>query len=657
MSSVVERPLSSIPAWAGSNAPRAPDESEPSAHAHARHYRPDIDGLRALAVVPVVLFHAHIDALSGGFVGVDVFFVISGYLICSLIGAELTKGNFSILRFYERRCRRILPALLAMFAMTAVLGVAVLMPPDLSSLGASLLTSLLFTSNIYFWKTSGYFDGAAESKPLLHTWSLSVEEQFYLFVPYILMATAAFYGKRYVRVLVPLAVASFALSQWAVERAPSAAFFMLPTRFWEMALGGIIGLGVTSAPQRRWLREAIAALGLGCILFAVVTYSEFTPFPGLAAVLPCGGAALIIYAGTGGVRSVVGSLLTRRPCLFVGQISYSLYLWHWPLLVLYRYQLGRALTLGQVAGALALAGVVSALSWRFIERPFRVGASSLTTRAVFRGAAWGALAAALFGGAALATDGLPERFPGYASVNISAEAQFDTAGRGECFLLDGKTVADWGGDTCYVTRGKGPTVVLWGDSFAAHYVPGIQQLASRARVDILQYTMSACPAVFAFDSLANPPCQAFNQNVRAVLREYGARAVIVSARWDYALRRQVTPEQIGATLSELRDQGVEVHFIGQSPLFGNDVQVLFAQAGGTTQRPEGSGYVTFDTNLNHVLASVAPARVAFIDPLEQLCRLPECLYRRDGKFIFFDDGHLTTYGSGLSVDRYFPFVD
>ncbi len=649
--------MSSIPAWVGSNAPNAPAERAPAARAHSARYRPDIDGLRALAVVPVVLFHGHIDALSGGFVGVDVFFVISGYLICSLIGAELARGDFSILRFYERRCRRILPALFAMFAVTAALGLGVLMPPDLSSLGASLLASLLFMSNVYFWKTSGYFDGAAESKPLLHTWSLSVEEQFYLFVPYILLATAAFYGKRYVRVLVPLALASFALSLWAVERAPSAAFYMLPTRFWEVALGGIIGLGVRAAPARRWLRESVAAVGFACVVVAVVTYSELTPFPGLTALLPCAGAGLIIYAGTGGARSLVAGLLTLRPCLYVGKISYSLYLWHWPLLVLYRYHLGRALSVGEALSVVALAGVVAALSFHFVEQPFRVGAAALSPRAVFRGATWGALAAAVFGGAALATDGLPERFPGYAAINISAEAEFDTAGGGQCFLHDGKTAADWGGNACYVTRGQGPTVLLWGDSFAAHYVPGLEQHASRVRADVLQYTMSACPPVLAFDSLANPPCHAFNQNVRAVIRAHDVKAVVVSGRWDYALRRQIKPEQIGATMRELRDLGVEVHFIGQSPLFGNDVQILFAQSGGTAERAGGSGSITFDLDLNRRLAAAAPQAITFLDPLEGACRLPHCPYRSNGKFLFFDDGHLTAYGSQLAVARYFPFVD
>jgi peptidoglycan/LPS O-acetylase OafA/YrhL len=623
--------------------------------ATATRYRPDVDGLRALAVVPVVLFHGDISALEGGFVGVDIFFVISGFLICSLIGAELARGDFSIVRFYERRCRRILPALFAMFAVTTAIGMVVLMPPDMASFGASLLSSLLFVSNMYFWKTSGYFDGAAEFKPLLHTWSLSVEEQFYLVMPYVLMASSAFLRKRYLVVLVPLALMSFVVSIWAVPRTPSAAFYVLPTRFWEILLGGVIGLGVSTGPARRWLREALAGLGLLAIVGAVVSYSEFTPFPGLAALLPCGGAALIIYAGVGGA-STVGRLLGLRPVVFVGKISYSLYLWHWPLLALYRYDVGRGLGVWESVIIMAASVVLAAASWRFIEQPFRHHHEAMT-RTTFRAAAWSAAAAATFGGTALATGGIPSRFPDFALIHVPGESEWDTGQSGRCFLLDGKTAADWGGDGCFVSRGRGPTVLLWGDSFAAHFVPGLARQPSRLHADVLQYTMSACPPVFDFESLATPPCQVFNERVVDVIRDYDVHGVIVSGRWDYALRRNVTPEQIGATFARLRALGVEVYAIGQSPLFGNQVQTLFAQSSGAADRREAWGEVSFDADLNRRLASVVPAGVSFIDPLDGWCELPACPYRRDGEFIHSDDGHLSIFGSMTAVARYFPFVD
>jgi peptidoglycan/LPS O-acetylase OafA/YrhL len=622
---------------------------------HTR-YRADIDGLRALAVIPVVLFHGHVPALRGGFVGVDVFFIISGFLICSVIGHELRNGSFSILRFYERRCRRILPALFAMFVATSLLALVVLMPPDLASFGRSLLSSVLFGSNIFFWKTSGYFDGMAEFKPLLHTWSLSVEEQFYLIVPYVLMATAVWFRRRYVLVLLPLALGSFALSIWAVSHAPSAAFYMLPTRFWELMLGGLVGLGASTGPERRWLREGLAALGLAAIVLAIVSYTDMTPFPGLTALLPCAGAALIIYAGIGG-SSAVGRLLSLRPCVFVGKISYSLYLWHWPLFSLYRYQVGRELSALESATIIALSFVLSVLSWRYVEQPFRQPERVLGRRVIFRGAALGALGTAMFAGTAMATGGLPARVPGFRIVDVPGEAEYDAGGEGDCFLGDPQTAADWGGERCFITRGQGPTVLLWGDSFAAHYVPGIKRQAARVRADILQYNLSACPPVFGFDSMSNPPCRDFNERVFDVIERYGVRGVIVSGRWDYALRRHVTPEQVGSTMERLRDAGVEVYVLGQSPLFGNQVQTLFAQAGGTSEQPTAWGQVTFAPDLNARLQAAMPSGVTFIDPLASMCELPACQYRRDGEFLLWDEGHLSAYGSSLGVDTYFPYLD
>jgi peptidoglycan/LPS O-acetylase OafA/YrhL len=618
-------------------------------------YRPDVDGLRALAVVPVVLFHGHVTAFEGGFVGVDVFFVISGFLICSLIGSELEEGRFSIVRFYERRCRRILPALLVMFAVTSALAMAVLMPPDMASLGASMLASLAFASNMYFWKTSGYFDGAAELKPLLHTWSLSVEEQFYLVTPYVLMAIAVFFRKRYLAVLTPLALASFAVSIWAVPHAPSAAFYVLPTRFWEILLGGLCGLGFSAGPRARWVREGLAGLGLIGIVSAVVSYTEFTPFPGLAALLPCGGAALIIYAGSAG-PSAVGRLLSLPQVVFIGKISYSLYLWHWPLLALYRYEVGRELAPLESVVIILISVGLAVVSYFYVEQPFR-HPEAMPARVIFRASAWALCAAASFGAIVLLSGGLPSRFPGFAPVFVPGEAEYDTAKNGRCFLLDGKTADDWGGDECFVTRGRGPTVVLWGDSFAAHYVPGLSRHAARLRADVLQYNMSACPPVFGFESMSNPPCRAFNERVIDVVREYGARGVIVSGRWDYALRRHVTPEQIGASFARLQALGVEVIVIGQSPLFGNQVQTLFAQTDNAAQRSEAWGEVSFDADLNQRIASAVPDGVAFIDPLDRWCELPSCPYRRDGEFIHCDDGHLSVFGSSSAVASYFPFID
>jgi len=619
-------------------------------------YRPDIDGLRAIAVLPVVLYHANLAGLSGGFVGVDVFFVISGFLICSLIAKELERGDFSVLRFYERRCRRILPALFAMFAVTSLLAALVLMPPDLAGFGRSLLSSIAFVSNVYFWKVSGYFDGQAEFKPLLHTWSLSVEEQFYLVVPYLLMGICVYFRKRYLLFLVPIAIVSLVLSDWAVSRAPSAAFYLLPSRFWEILLGGLLAVSGAAGPARRPVREAVALIGLFGVLFASFFYSDETRFPGYTALLPCLGAALIIYAGNAG-ESLVGRLLSSSPLTFIGKISYSLYLWHWPLFALYRYRVARELTPLEAALIVALSFALAVASWHFVERPFRQAQGGFQRRVVFLGAGGGALAVATFAGTAMATNGLPSRVPGFELVAAPGESEYDAGGQDTCFLDTNQTFADWGGDRCYVTRGRGPKVLLWGDSFAAHYVPGLKHQAEHLQADILQYNLSACPPVFSFDSLSNPPCQAFNDHVVDVIRDYQIESVIVVSRWDYAFKRHVQPADIQATLTKLKSLGVDVQVIGQSPLFGNEVQTLFAQSGGASTQAEGWGSVTFDAGLNRKLAAAMPPGVTFIDPLARLCRLPSCPYREEGTFMMWDEGHYSLYGSKLAVATYFPYFE
>jgi peptidoglycan/LPS O-acetylase OafA/YrhL len=617
-------------------------------------YRSDIDGLRAVAVAPVVLFHAHIWGVSGGFVGVDVFFVISGFLISKVIVSELARGEFSIVRFYERRCRRILPALFAMFLVTSIIGGVVLMPPDTTAFGSSLLSSLLFVSNMYFWKDSGYFDGSAEFKPLLHTWSLSVEEQFYLFVPYLLIAISVFFRKRYFALLAPLALISFGLSIWAVSHAPNAAFYMLPTRFWELLLGGLLAVAASTGPATRWSRDVLAGLGLVLILGAVALYSDETPFPGATALAPCVGAALIIYAGMGGT-SYVSSLLSTRPFTFLGKISYSLYLWHWPLFALYRYRVARELTGVESAALVLVALVLATASFQFVEKPFRVPERPLGRRAIFRGAAWGAIATAAIAGTAVATEGLPFRFPRFQMVQALGQSHYDAGKHDDCFLADPQTYEDWGGEGCFVTRHRGPNVLLWGDSFAAHYVPGIKAHAEQMRADILEYTLSACPPVLGFDTLSVHACRAFNDHVLKVVEQYDIKGVIVSGRWDYAFKRHVEPDQINASLSRLRALGVAVFVIGQSPMFGNHVQTLFAQAGGTGDQPEGWGHVVFGSDINGKLASAVPSGIRFIDPLELMCTLPTCPYRHEGTFMMWDQGHFSEYGSALAVETYFPY--
>ena len=319
-------------------------------------YRPDIDGLRAVAVVPVVLYHAGVPALTGGFVGVDVFFVISGYLITGIVAAGIAAGSFSIVEFYERRARRILPALFVVLAASVAAGWWLLLPEPLERFAKSLLAATLFGSNFWFLDSArDYFAPGSDFAPLLHTWSLAVEEQFYLFFPPLLWAVARWRRGREVRLVAWLSLASFLGAVVVVAVDPPLAFYLAPLRIWELGLGALLALRPVPRLAARWQREGLGALGLAGIAVAVFGYDDLTPFPGFAALAPCLGALAIIAVGSGG--SVVNRALAIRPVVFVGLISYSLYLWHWPILAFLRVRLGEVELPSGVAAVAVLASL------------------------------------------------------------------------------------------------------------------------------------------------------------------------------------------------------------------------------------------------------------------------------------------------------------
>ena len=380
----------------------------------ALRYRPDVDGLRAIAVSLTILFH--LDAagrVPGGFVGVDVFFVISGFLITGLLLRALETGTFSLLAFYERRVRRIVPALAALVALVLVAGWVLLLPGDYRQMGRSALWALGASSNLFFLDNTGYFDAAATSMPLLHTWSLGVEEQFYFVWPLLLLLLwKASRGRAYAIALglLGVVVASFVANVRTIEVAPKDAFFLLKTRAWELGAGGLLALSPALGRGRAlaWLAEALPVAGLALIARAATTLSHEQPYPGWDALMPVLGAALIVYRS--GRDTLAGRLLAVRPLVFVGRISYSLYLVNWPLIVFWRlYTNGSKLT---PTASATLAGVSVALawaSWRWVEQPFRRPA--LPRRAVFTRAAVVAGSVALAAWAVVATDGVVSRIP------------------------------------------------------------------------------------------------------------------------------------------------------------------------------------------------------------------------------------------------------
>lgn len=371
-------------------------------------YRPEIDGLRAIAVMAVLLYHAGVPGFGGGYVGVDIFFVISGFLITGIIRRPIAGGTFSIVDFYERRARRILPALVAMFVFTTVGAVLIMPPRVLSGYGADLIGAALSFSNVRFWKTSGYFNGAAEFNPLIHTWSLAVEEQFYLFYPLVLAALHKWFARSVPALLAAGLLLSLGLSIWAAEHAPMAGFYLIPTRAWELLAGGLL----TFLPQQTWRTgwaNLASLIGVAMLTAAIVLFTDATPFPGWQAALPVAGTVLLIAAAT--PATVAGKLLTFRPIVLMGLISYSLYLVHQPIFALLRtYQVFELGWLQKVI-TLLLCIAIAYLSWRWVEQPFRAGGAALKTRkAVFQASGLALSASVLVGLALNWSGGWPQRF-------------------------------------------------------------------------------------------------------------------------------------------------------------------------------------------------------------------------------------------------------
>ncbi len=334
-------------------------------------YRPDIDGLRALAVLAVLFFHADLGCY-GGFVGVDIFFVISGFLICSLILKKLESGTFSLVEFWERRIRRILPAWAVVAVASLVAGWFLFLPPDFATLGKSVIAQATLLSNVFFWQQTGagYFAASPDTMPLLHTWSLAVEEQFYVFFPLLLLIPMGWRRITFFELIICLWVASFVQSVTVTPQFPALAFYFLPMRAWELLTGALLAVGKQNLPANKVVREISGWLGLGLMLYAIFCFNRHTRVPGLAALIPCSGAAFFILSSTGDF-SLVGWMFSFRPLVFIGLISYSLYLWHWPLLVFARYLATGELSLSYRLGLLAASLGLAILSWKFIEIPIR----------------------------------------------------------------------------------------------------------------------------------------------------------------------------------------------------------------------------------------------------------------------------------------------
>ncbi|MEQ1953167.1 acyltransferase family protein [Mesorhizobium sp. CN2-181] len=635
-------------------------------------YRADIDGLRALAILPVVFYHAGIPGFAGGFVGVDVFFVISGYLMASLITGEMERGEFSLLRFYERRVRRIFPALFVMIAACSVVAWFALMPKEFIYFANSVRNAVLFISNYRFEREIGYFDIAAETKPLLHTWSLAVEEQFYIVFPLTLMLLGWLAPRRIALVLLVVLAASLAASAWTVYQKPEAAFYLSQYRIWELLLGAMLAFNVVPKASHPLMREALAAAGVVLIAFAVFTYSDATVFPGLTALVPCLGAALVIHGRTSGGPASL--LLRAPPMVFVGLVSYSLYLWHWPIVVFTRYFDGPELTIAQGGLVVAASFVAAVISWRFVERPF-LGHTGRVPR-VFAGAAAVITLASVFAAHVDAERGVPGRLAPQAGQIYNATFDKSRFYEPQCFDFEGKgpSAADIrAGKLCPMGDSDSqPRFLVWGDSHGAAMAPAIDVAARQAGVQGVFAGQAGCPPLPEVElpsrGLSNR-CREFNAAVLDLIDARRIPVVFMIAYWPKYFHGSELPnegiyfdpsvpppvddrsapivEAMGGVLSNLKARGIQVVLVMDVPEMGRYVPEALARAvmtGGSTDIAPPWPYTEKRQALpRRVLAAKAEKYgAAIVDPLPAFCRDGRCnAADHDGIPLYMDSDHIT----------------
>lgn len=488
--------------------------------------RADIQGLRGIAIGSVVLYHAAPHFLPGGFAGVDIFFVISGFLITSILARELESGSFSITRFYERRIKRLFPALFTLLAVVLSAGFVLLAPRDFAELGRTTLSTVFFVSNFEFYNLSGYFDGDAADKPLLHTWSLAVEEQFYIVFPLLLALIWKLARQRTFLVLLFLTVVTLALSTWAAYTRPEAAFYLSPFRAFELLIGASLALAPTIQMNDLW-RSVMAQAGAALMLAAFVRFSSGTHWPGVAALAPCTGAALVIFARCN-ADGIAGRLLTAAPLTALGAISYSLYLWHWPLLSFGRHINNGALSPLQAAPLVGLAIILATLSWRFIEQP-ALRAQWPRARAFIAAAVIMSLTSAA-AVAVMIDRGAPQRFSPQAQALFAAANDYNHR-RPLCHGDEDRQIPYT--QACrYGATGAPANIVVWGDSAGAELVTALgETLAARGQA-AAQITYSGCPPALDYDVPTRPHCAAHNtQILHAIIADTTAATIILTANF------------------------------------------------------------------------------------------------------------------------------
>ncbi len=648
--------------------------------ADATAYRADIDGLRAVSVLAIIVHHLERSALPGGFVGVDVFFVISGFLVTRKVVEAQRRGAFSFFDFYLGRVRRLAPAFFLMATTTLAAGFILLLPGDMIRLAESAIWATFSLANVFAWARTdeGYFAASSSEMPLLHTWSLGVEEQFYLLWPAALLLAGAARKPWARSVVLPaiVGVASFGCAEAFNISRQSFAYYMLPARAGELMIGAMLTFAsdaskVDTLERRPFLVDLIAVVGFTMLAFSALTFHERTPFPGLLALVPCVGAAAVMFAGEYGSR-IVARLLTPRPIVFLGLISYGLYLWHWPILAFIRYFHG---TIEFGPGALAVVAILAlaTVSYRLVERParrWRVQPSKQLGYCLVGPSA--ALIVAALGifwtrGMENHVTSLP-RYRETAAIEAGNTPMYRQ--RQACLMpvADAHSMDD---DHCVIGSEEGTTgkedsgVLLWGDSHAAHYVPIVSQVAARAGLRVRTASHPTCPPVFGGEYGAGKyrvGCGDFRSLVEKVISSGRFHTVLIGASWGSYYGQPSFRTDLERTLRELNELKIEILILGQTPYFPDyhrmcDLRGL--RLGGIDCRGRRESKHLRRSDANKYLEQLAAARPLrhYFDVWGILCPNGKCSPYLDDQPVYFDGAHLSETGGRLIGRKILDLAD
>jgi len=609
-------------------------------------YRPDIDGLRSIAILSVLLHHLNAELLPGGFIGVDIFFVISGYLITTQIYKEILNRSFSIKQFYKRRINRIVPALATVTVVTLCVGFVLLSPADLELLTKSAIFSITGLSNLFFWREYGnYFASNSAEAPLLHTWSLGVEEQFYLFWPLLLVLLVKVSGRYVLGFLAIFLLGSFFISEAGTRIAMSASYYILPTRFFELLIGSFLALLNTRYQPKNTRQSSISFLaGMTLIAGSLIWIDKASSFPGVNALWPCLGSALLIWSGQ--YHCLLHRSLTNRPMVFVGLISYSLYLWHWPLIAFFNY-LDIDVDLVSGTSIFAIALLLAWLSWKFVETPMRQRGANLPIYKVFiQRLAIPATAFMLMNLAVTYSNGFPQRFDPQVALLEAALAAKPNVLRNGCHVPT--AMYDMPPNKkCTIGASKQQLDgILIGDSFANHFTGMIDVLALNSEISLMDYTMDGCPPIIGFNTgkvaAYAERCIKRNKMAYAKIASEHYSQVVLAGNWP-------TNEDLTNPLSHSIDAilatGAKLTIVLSNASIPNASSCSIRKIMYGTQK-QCEGLKKAEPYYFENIRSKYPM-IQFLDPNTVICQDERCRPVVDNVLLYRDDAHLNDIGSRL----------